>query len=219
MQILEGGNMIRRLAVAIAAASALSVALTGCGSSDNNAGGSGSGGSSSANSGASGGGSGDAVAWAEKVCKSVEGDVASLSKTPDIDQSDPAKAKDGMVAYLGGLATALGHMASGIKDAGAPPVADGAQAVTKVTDALEQAKNTVEQAKDNLDKASVTDQAAFQAAFQKVGEDLSKLGDLEDPTKDLESDQTMKDAFQQAPTCKKLDESTGSGSTSSAPTS
>jgi len=84
--------MVRRLAMAAVAATAFSIALTGCGGSSNS--GSGTGGSSAGNSSTSGGGGtgGDAVAWSEKVCKSVVDDMAKLSETPDIDTSDPAKA-------------------------------------------------------------------------------------------------------------------------------
>jgi hypothetical protein len=200
--------MFRRVAVAAVATAALSIALTGCGKSTT--------GSGSGSGGGSGSSGGDANAWAEKVCQSVEGDVAALSKTPDIDPSDPQKTKDGMVDYLGKFSTALGHMASAIKDAGDPPVSGAKADVDKVTGALETAKQSVDTAKANLAKADISDPTAFQDAFTKVGEDLSKLGDLEDPTKGLESNQALKDAFDKAPTCAKLNGGSGS---SSAPTS
>jgi hypothetical protein len=179
--------MIRRLATVAAAATALGLALAGCGDAN------------------SGGGGGDAVAWAEKVCKSVEGDLAVLTKTPDVDPSNPQQAKESLVTYLGSFATALDHMASGIRDAGTPPVADGAKAVDTVSSALAEAKTSVESAKTNLEQANVSDPASFQAAFTKVGEDMAKLSSLDDPTKDLKANKELNDAFEQAPTCKKLD--------------
>jgi hypothetical protein len=194
--------MIRRLAVP---AVAISLVLAGCGSKSDSGSGSGSG---------SGSTTGDPVAWAEKVCKSVEADVTLFTTPPNIDPSDPAKQKDGIVAYLGNLSTALDHFISGVKAAGPPPVADGQQAMTKMTDAFTAAKKTIDDAKSNIEKANTTDPAAFQEAFKKVGDDLSGL---EDPTKDLKSSQALNDAFDKAPTCKKMDSST-SGS-SSAPTS
>src|SRR5947208_3071895 len=103
--------MIRRLAVP---AVAIALALTGCGSKSDSGSGSGSGSTTS-----------DPVAWAEKVCKSVEADVAAFTTPPNIDPSDPAKQKDGIVAYLGNLSTALDHFISGVNAAGPPPVADG----------------------------------------------------------------------------------------------
>jgi hypothetical protein len=201
--------MIRRLTVATVAAAALSLALAGCGNSST----SGSGSGSNSGSGGSGGGSGSAVDWAEKVCKSIEPDVEALGKTPDVDPSDMAKTKDNMVSFLGKFSTALGHMATSLKDSGDPPVANGKEDVAKLISALDSAKKAVDEAKTNLDKASASDPAAFQEAFTKVGEDLSKLGDLEDPTKSLEANKELKDAFDQAPTCKKIDMGGGSSST------
>jgi hypothetical protein len=207
--------MFRRLSVAVVTAAAFSLALTGCGGNSTSGSGSGSGSNSSSAGGSAGG---DAVAWAEKVCKSVEPEVASLSKMPDVDTTDLQKTKDSMVAYLGKFSTALGHMSSAIKDAGDPPVSNAKADVDKVTGALESAKKTVDEAKANLDKASASDPTSFQEAFTKVGEDLSKLSNLDLPTKGLEENKELKDAFDKAPTCKKIDETAG-GSNSSAPTS
>jgi hypothetical protein len=200
--------MFRRLAVAAVATAALSIALTGCGKSN-----SGSGtGSSGSGSGSSGG---DATAWAEKVCQAVEGDITALGKTPDVDMSDPQKTKDGMVDYLGKFSTTLDHMAGAIKGAGDPPVSGAKGDVDKLVSELQTAKQTVDTAKDNLAKTDVSDPASFQAAFAKIGEDMGSLSNLDDPTKNLESNQQLKDAFDKAPTCKKLD----SGGSSSTPTS
>jgi hypothetical protein len=174
--------VIRRLAMLIA----LTIVLTAC-----------------SNKGSDGV---DAVSWAEKVCKSVEGQAAVLSQTPSADPSDPAKAKQNLLAYLGTLTAGLDKLLNGIKDAGTPKVNDGSQVVEKVTKALRDAKQSVEDAKGNLDKATVTDAASFQAARDKVAQDLAKLSDLEDPTKDLKANAELNDAFNKASTCKKLDE-------------
>ena len=148
----------------------------------------------------------DPVAWAEQVCKSVEGQSAILSQTPTTDTGDPAKAKQNLLTYLGNLSAGLDKLAGGVKDAGTPKVNDGNQVVEKVTRTLKDAKQGVEVAKTNLDKATVTDTASFQAARDKVAEDLGKLSDLEDPTKDLKANAELNDAFNKAPTCKRLDQ-------------
>jgi hypothetical protein len=148
----------------------------------------------------------DPVSWAEKVCKSVEGQTAILSQTPNADPNDPAKAKENLLAYLGNLSSGLDKLINGVKDAGTPKVNDGTQVVEKVTKTLRDAKQGVETAKTNLDKATVTDAASFQAARDKVAEDLAKLSDLEDPTRDLKANAELNDAFNKAATCKKLDE-------------
>lgn len=204
--------MFRLAATLVAAAFAL--VLTGCGSDDNPP--ASSPGSTSSSSPAGGGG--DAVAWAEKVCQSFEGQIGALSQPPDIDTSDPQKTKESMATYLDGLATAIDSVVSGLKDAGAPPVDGGDQIVDDATKGFEQAKKTITDAKTTIEQAPVNDPTAFQAAFTKAGEDLQKLSDL-DSLESLEQNNELKAAFDEAPTCKKLDEQAGGGtSTSSAPT-
>jgi hypothetical protein len=183
--------MIRRLVTLVAVAAA----LTACSNSSN----------SSGNKPSNGGG--DPVAWAEKVCKSVESQLATMAQSPNIDPNDPKQAKESLLAYLGSFATALDRIAGGIKDAGNPPVADGSQVVDKVTNAMQDAKKSVEDARANLEKASVTDPQSFQQAYTKVGEDMSKVSNMEDPTKDLKANKELNDAFGKAPTCMKLDAS------------
>ncbi|HEU5474310.1 MAG TPA: hypothetical protein VFV67_26985 [Actinophytocola sp.] len=193
--------MLRRIAMAAAAAFTLSLVLTACdsGSSADNAGG------------------GDAVAWAEKVCSSVEDEVAALNEAPNVDPSDPVKAKDDMVAYLSSISNTIDTLIGNLNDAGDPPVADGSVAVDKVTATLTDVKTTVDGAKTKLEQASPADPAAFQKAFQQVAADMGKFATLEDPTKDLAASKELNDAFSKAETCKKA--GMGAGSTSSAPTS
>ncbi|WP_436493321.1 hypothetical protein [Actinokineospora sp. HUAS TT18] len=196
--------MLRRLAAF--AVLALSLGLAGCGSDSPST----SGGTSTP--AASGG---DAVAWADKVCSTVAPERDALTTPPNIDPTDPAKARDGMVTYLDTIVKALDRMVGGIKSAGAPPVADGETAAKRVVDTLEEAKATVTTAKDNLAKVDVTDPAAFQAGFTQVGQDLQKLSDMEDPTKGLRGNRELNEAFEKAESCKALQDPT----TSATPTS
>ena len=148
----------------------------------------------------------DPVTWAEKVCKSVEGQAAVMTQTPNVDPGNPQQAKQALLTYLGNLSVGLDKLAGGVRDAGTPSVTDGAQVVSKVTKTLQDATKGVQDAKANLEKATVTDAASFEAARDKVGQDLATLSDLEDPTKDLKANGELNDAFNKAPTCKKLDE-------------
>ena len=175
--------MIRRLAVL----TALTIALTAC----------------SGNKGSDGV---DPSTWAEKVCKSIEDQAAILGQAPDVNPNDPAKAKESLLTYLGNLSTGLNKLIGGVRDAGTPKANDGTQVVDKVTTTLSEAKKSVDEAKSNLEKATVTDAASFQAARDKVSQDLQKLSELDDPTKDLKSNAELNDAFNKAPSCQKLDQ-------------
>jgi len=204
-----------RLAAALLA-TAFAFVLTGC--SDEGGSGSGTGTTSpAATSSPADGAGGDAVAWAEEVCKSVEGHIGALSQSPDIDTSNPQRAKDSMAAYLDNVAEAMDSMATGIKDAGPPPVDNGQQVLDQAVTGLEEAHTTVTNAKTTIEQAPTNDRAAFQQAFTKAGQDLQQLGELES-LETLETNPELRQAFDEAPTCQKLDEQTG-GSTSSAPTS
>lgn len=175
--------MIRRIAVA----AALTVGMAGCGSD------------SSAPAG------GDPVAWADKVCSSFEGEIAVLSQSPDIDPNDPLKAKENLLSYLTNFSVALDRMSVGVRDAGAPPVADGAQVVDKVTKAIQDAKKSVDDAKSNLEKTNVDNPTEFQDAYLKVGDDMAKMSQVDDLTKDLKSGKELTDAFDKAAACKRLE--------------
>ncbi|MGQ0837192.1 hypothetical protein [Actinokineospora sp.] len=194
--------MVRRLAVVVAV---LSLGLVGC-SGSNDSGGSRTSGTTTTTTAAAGGG--DAVAWAEQVCAVVAPESAALSAGPDIDPSDPAKAKTNMVAYLDTLVSALDRMIGGVRAAGAPPVPDGQAAADTAIKALDGARTTVGTAKTNFEKADASTVAGLQTGLLQVSQDLGKLGDLDDPTKGLRGNQELNRAFEQAPSCKKLSGST-----------
>jgi hypothetical protein len=179
--------MIRRLTMA-AAATGLTLGLAACGS----------------DSGSGSGGGDAAVSWMEKVCASVEGEVAVLSQSPDVDTTDPKTAKENMLTYLMNFSIALDRMVSGIKEAGAPPVADSTKVVDAVTTALGGAKKGVDDTKTALEKTTINTPEELQAALTKVGEDMSKLSQLDDPTKDFKANEELNNAFDKAPTCKRL---------------
>jgi hypothetical protein len=110
-----------------------------------------------------------------------------------------------MLTYLMNFSIALDRMVSGIKEAGAPPVADSTKVVDAVTTALTDAKKGVDDTKTNLEKATVSTPEELQAALTRVGEDMSKLSQLEDPTKDFKANQDLNNAFDKAPSCKRLE--------------
>ncbi|GLZ40310.1 hypothetical protein [Actinokineospora sp. NBRC 105648] len=213
--------MLRRLVAVTATASALTLALAGCGGGNSGTGSSSSGAApASTTASSAGGANAGAVAWAEKVCSTVAPQVAQLSQAPNLDPSDPVKAKTNLDAYFDKQISALDTMASGFQSAGAPPVADGDQLVEKATAGIKQAKTVVESAKTELASVDTSTPEAFQAGFVKVAENLQKLSESDDPTASLKGNQELDAAFQQAPTCKKLDGDAGaSASNSSSPTS
>jgi hypothetical protein len=196
-----------------AAAVLLALAVSACGSETSN---SGSGSSNTSGAPSSGGASGEAVAWADKVCKSVESEIGTLTQQPEVDTSNPESAKAGLVKFLEDFGTALDRLIGGIKGAGEPPVPEGKQVVEDTTKQLEQAQQVVSDAKTKLAAAPTNDPAALKQAFTDVGTELAKVGDL-DTTRDMQDVPQLEDAFKKAETCQKLDKQ--KETSSSAPTS
>ncbi|WP_018683872.1 hypothetical protein [Actinokineospora enzanensis] len=220
--------MARRLVAVPATAAALIIGLAGCGGSDSKAGGTtgstpppaatttAAPATTTADGGA--GASDGATAWAEKVCSTVAPEVAKLAAKPNIDPSNPAVAKQGLVDYFGTMATAMDKMITGIKDAGAPPVPDGAKLAEQTTQGLQKFKTASENAKAAMAKASVTDPAAFQQVFTQIAEEMQNA-EMEDPTSVLRGDTELDKAFKAAPTCKMLDDAgNASGGAQATPT-
>jgi hypothetical protein len=195
-------------------AAVLVLTLSACGSGDTTTGSaSGTGTPSSGNSSEA---SGDAVAWADKVCKSVESEVGTLTQKPNIDTSSPEAAKAGLITFLDKLGTALDRLIGGIKGAGDPPVPNGKEAAEKTAKVFEQAKSTIEDAKIQLAQTNLNDPETAKQAFASVANKMTSLGDL-DAERTVDDVPQLKDAFDKAPTCQKLDQK--SSSSSSAPTS
>jgi hypothetical protein len=198
---------MRRLITGLAALS-LALVAAGCGGSDN-------GGSDSTGTSASSeaGGNSDAVAWADKVCSGIKDDIAAVADTPEIDQTNPQAAKDGLVAYLGTLTTSLDGMASAVNDAGTPPVDGGEAAVKDFLDQISSAKESVASAKSKIEAAPVSDPAAFQAAVAGATSDLGALGDL-DPTGSFSDNKELEEAYNKAESCKEIESTVSSTPTS-----
>jgi hypothetical protein len=199
-----------RLATATAVA-LLALAVSACGSGTTNTG---SGSSTTSSSPSSGTASGEAVAWADKVCKSVESEIGTLTQEPKIDLSNAASARAGLTKFLDDFGTALDRLIGGIKGAGEPPVPDGKQVSDTAVRQFEQAQQIVSDAKTKLSQVPANDPAALKQAFTDVGQQLTTVGSL-DATKDMRDVPELEDAFKKAETCKKLDQQ----KPSSAPTS
>ncbi|MFC7614727.1 hypothetical protein ACFQV2_15535 [Actinokineospora soli] len=145
------------------------------------------------------------IAWAEKVCGVVEQGGKSLSQIPAIDPNDPAKTKQAMLEYLGAISDELGKLGEGISAAGDPPVDDGAAAVDAALKRIETLRGSLAKAEEKLSAAPVTDPAAFQAALAQIGPDLEGLNTTEGPTAELKANPELKDAFNTAPACRRVE--------------
>ena len=145
------------------------------------------------------------IAWAEKVCGVVEKGGKALSQIPALDPTDPAKTKQAMLGYLKAISDELARLGEGISAAGDPPVDDGAAAVDAALKRIETLRGSLAKASEKLSAVEATDPAAFQKALADIGPELEGLNTAESPTTDLKANPELKDAFNAAPTCRRVE--------------
>ncbi|MGH3521088.1 MAG: hypothetical protein ACRDQ7_27675 [Haloechinothrix sp.] len=146
-----------------------------------------------------------AVVWAEQVCASVAAGAAELSKLPQLDPANPEGVKQSLIDYMSSLSSALQSVADSIVEAGEPPVRDGQAAVDKAMKRLTTTKVAVDEAATQLQEAEVSDQSSLERVVGRAGRGLEKLRTEGGPTADLTENPALKEAFAQAPICRKLD--------------
>jgi hypothetical protein len=194
--------MIRRLATSGALIAAVALAIAGCGSGGTN------------NTPTTPDPLADpAVAWAENVCKAQSSQSLANLAPPVIDPNNPAKARDTYVDLLTTISKNLGAMTDGIKNAGPAPVPNGQQTVDTAVAALVAGRQTLDTQIGRLKAAKITDTASLGAIQLSVNQELEKGGFSKDPVAAMRENKQLDDAFDKAPTCKKLE------SPSAAPTS
>ncbi|GAB3501863.1 hypothetical protein [Amycolatopsis cihanbeyliensis] len=142
-----------------------------------------------------------ATDWAGQVCTVAADHMDTLTGGPSVDAQDLAKSKQLMVTHLGELAEAVGAVANGITEAGPPPAEDAAPVIERTVGKLRQAKQSVNTAREKLAAAAPENDEAFRDTMGSVGADLTALGRLDDPLRDLRLSQELSKAFGQAPAC------------------
>ncbi len=142
-----------------------------------------------------------ATDWAAKVCTVTADQMDTLTGGPAVDAQDLAKSKQLMLTHLGELAEAVGAVANGITEAGLPPAEDAAPVIERTVGKLREARQSINSAKEKLAAATPENDAAFRDTMGSVGADLTALGRLDDPLRDLRLSQELGKAFGQAPPC------------------
>jgi hypothetical protein len=194
----------RKLAALVAAAA---LALTAC---------SGGGTSSTGSSTSSGGGDAEIVAWVDKVCGASLSAIKSLSTEPNLDVSDPAKAKAGFSEWLGNGSAAIDSSIKELEGLKNGPHPDSEKLVNSGVDIFSKLKTALDEAKKTVDAADPNDPTAFAEAFTKVGSQLTEFAKVASNFEDTFVQSNLAEAEKKAKNCQ---EANGGGSSSSTPTS
>ncbi|MEO5874662.1 MAG: hypothetical protein ABIS86_24105, partial [Streptosporangiaceae bacterium] len=138
--------------------------------------------------------------WATKVCTAVSTGGLKLTM-PQLDPSDAAKSKKGIVDFLDDLSKQLKFLSTSLSGLGAPPVAGTKPTYNTALAHLARSRKSVEAASTKLAKATVTDSASLQASLAGVGKAMGGLGTYQGPTGDLTANPALKDVFAKSKGC------------------
>ena len=155
----------------------------------------------------------EATAWAQQVCGGLVEGISALERLPDGDSRKPAAYRDAIGGYLTELGKSFDGMRATLEGAGPPPVDGGEQLLKQGTAQLDTAKAVVGLAQKKLAATDTSSQAAFQAGFAGVADELRKLVSAGNVVNVLRANPDVDGAFAAAPDCAPL------GETSAIPTS
>ncbi|MBW8482120.1 hypothetical protein [Actinomadura parmotrematis] len=177
---------MKRIALTVLLAAALP--LAGCGSDKKD----------------DGGPKGPEVAWAGKVCDSVNQSAAQL-RLPAVN-ADAKVYKKNVVTFLGDVDARLESMEIGLTKVGTPPasVSGGQASVQRTLARLRATRASLAQARTRLAKAKVSDQASLRRELTSLNKIMVASATYKGPAQDLQkANPALDKAFDSAASCAK----------------
>ncbi|MQY04778.1 hypothetical protein [Actinomadura macrotermitis] len=175
---------MKRLIITLTLAATAVASVAGCGSDDKKA-----------------APKGPEVAWAAKVCDTVNQSTAKLA-LPAV-SSDVKVYRKNIVTFLDDVASRLKSMEANLQGVGSPPVEGGQASVDKALANLRATRTSLEQARVRLAKVKVENKGALQAEMQKLSKVMAKSATYHGPADDLKaSNPKLGAAFNDAASCK-----------------
>ncbi|MGW1072427.1 small secreted protein [Streptomyces sp. NPDC002537] len=180
--------MNKKLVAALSGGAALVLVLTGCGGGDD--------------------GSKKLDDWAKKVCDQMQPQVKKIQEANHSiagvqSEEDSKKVQQTDSAAFQANADAYKALATGVENAGAPPVKDGETSQKNAVKALNDLSSAYAGLKKRIDGLDTGDKLKFSAGLHDIGTDIGKLsGQSDDALKKLQSGDLGK-AMTKQPGCQK----------------
>jgi hypothetical protein len=143
----------------------------------------------------------DPVAWAGRLCASLQPLGALKGPWPKLDPNNPAAGRDALITYFDSAEQAAGQSLEGLKQAGPSPIAGGDDAATRVHGALLRLQAAYHDAKVKLDAIDPNDPVGLGTQLPDIFKALAAASN----DKDLDTvgnNQALNDAVKQAPSCR-----------------
>jgi len=142
----------------------------------------------------------DPVAWAGRLCSSLQPLGALKGPWPKLDPNNPAAGRDALISYFSSAEEAAGQALEGLKQAGPSPIAGGDDAATRVHGALLRLQAAYHDAKVKLDAIDPNDPVGLGTQLPGIFSALAAASN--DTNLDtVGANQALNDAVKKAPSC------------------
>ena len=142
----------------------------------------------------------DPVAWAGRVCASLQPLSALRGNGPRVDPNNPAASRDALSAFFADTEQRAGESLQGLDAAGPSPIAGGDDVVAKLRGALERLRAAYADAKRQVDAIDPNDPVALATQLPGIMTNLDAAAGDKDLA-NLGENAALNDAVKQAPSC------------------
>lgn len=148
----------------------------------------------------------EGVAWVGRMCGLVGGFSASQKQLPPVDKTNTATLKKTVIERIDSAVGSADGTIQGLKGLGPSPIAGADQVNDGFQQGFTQVRDLLQAAGDKAKQIDPTNEQRFQEGMAGVQQELQKGQqlNLQDKLAQLDHNQELKAAAQQAPDCKQF---------------
>ena len=143
----------------------------------------------------------DPVAWADRVCASLQPLAALKDESPHFDANNPAATRDSMARYFADAADRSGQSLKGLSLAGPSPIAGGDDVANKLRAALQRRQAAYGDARDKVERIDPNDPVGIGTQLPGIMRNLANASN-DTGLDSFGNNPELNDAVKQAPGCK-----------------
>src|SRR5699024_48342 len=144
-----------------------------------------------------------ATQWMNEYCGGMAKVTNAASDIPQTDPQKPEELKNAMSQLLGNIIQGDKEFLADLKDMESSPIDGGDEFVATAKDSYQELYDTVKDAKSELDSSSASGKKEAAKQVKSAQQAIQQV-DLQAPLKQLQSNDKLVGAFEQAPKCRQM---------------
>jgi len=152
----------------------------------------------------------DPVAWAGRLCASLQPLGALKGQLPALDPNDPSTGRATLSTYFTSAEQAADQALTGLAEAGPSPIAGGDDAVAALGGALHRLRDAYHEAKTKIDSIDPKDPVGLGTQLPGIFSSLAAASN-DAALNTLGTNAALNDAVKKAPSCSLMSRSAGAG--------